>query len=220
MQTYPISTVVQPGKGARTGHCKKGWWLLRAPVRCRVCPAVRNCPLQMWMVRNLIRQAGQSLRNLSAGFVGSDGALHLRSSEQGRACGEPAAPPGWPVSLDHTSPGLSFLWTNRGKVWALPSRGTVAAEQHSLPCSGMLASVCTYPWQDKNPVFHDSVENVLKKLILAFSKILSPLPQWWCQMLMYSFQLENVYQFLVLYLYFEFDKQKTLWMDYNLHELM
>lgn len=37
---------------------------------------------------------------------------------------------------------------------------------------------------------------------------------------MYSFQLENVYQFLVLYLYFEFDKQKTLWMDYNLHELM
>lgn len=127
----------QPGKGARPGHCKKGWWLLRASVRCRVCPAVRNCPLQMWMVRNLIRQAGQSLRNLSAGFVGSDGALHLRSGEQGRACGEPAAPPGWPVSLDHTSPGPSFLWANRGKVWALPSRGTAAAEQHSLPCSGM-----------------------------------------------------------------------------------
>lgn len=58
------------------------------------------------MVRNPSRQTDQSLSHQSVGFVGSDGALPVPSSEQGRARGEPAAPAGWPLARDRTSPGL------------------------------------------------------------------------------------------------------------------
>lgn len=117
--------------------------MFRASVRCRVCPAVRNCPLQMWMVRNPTRQAGQSLRNQPVGFVGSDRALHLHSSEQGRACGEPAAPAGWPVSQDHTSPGLRTTLAQR--VLSLSRQGGGVSSPVPGPC-GSRAALPTLPW--------------------------------------------------------------------------